>query len=48
MTVTHTGSTKKYSESWESIFSGKKGAKTPAAAKSAAKKKSARGKKAKR
>lgn len=45
MTVTHVGSTKKYSEGWQSIFSGKKAAQKPAA-KTTAKKKA--GKKAKR
>ncbi|HVA47450.1 MAG TPA: hypothetical protein VNH11_13860 [Pirellulales bacterium] len=40
MTVTHVGSTKKYAEGWQSIFSGQKGAKKPAA-KAAGKKKPA-------
>ncbi len=52
MTVTHVGSTKKYSTSWENIFQGKRGrsAAKPAAGKKTAKapKKSARAKAKKR
>lgn len=48
VTVTHTGSTKKYSEGWETIFSGRKGSSKSATPKSAPKKKAARAKKAKR
>ncbi|HWB13678.1 MAG TPA: hypothetical protein VG826_30915 [Pirellulales bacterium] len=48
MTVTHVGSTKKYSSGWETIFSGKKQAKKPAASKAAGKKKASPRKKAKR
>lgn len=47
MTVTHVGSTKKYSEGWQDIFSGKKVAKAKAA-KAAQKKKAPAKKKAKR
>lgn len=32
MTVTHVGSTKKYAEGWQTIFSGKKAAQKPAKA----------------
>jgi hypothetical protein len=46
MTVTHVGSTRKYSSNWDSIFGGSKrrtkGAATGAATKSAPKKKSAK------
>ena len=48
MTVTHVGSTKKYSAGWETIFSGKKGTKKPVAGKTVGKKKAATRKKAKR
>jgi hypothetical protein len=37
MTVTHVGSTKKYSASWENIFQGKSGKAKPAAEKATAK-----------
>lgn len=45
MTITNVGSTKRYSEGWDNIFSGKKGAKP---AKPAAKKKSPAKKRARR
>jgi hypothetical protein len=48
VTVTHVGSTKKYSETWETIFVGKTRAKTPPATKRAAKKKAPAKKRAKR
>jgi hypothetical protein len=48
VTVTHVGSTKKYSAGWENIFSGKKAAKQPATGNAAAKKKAAAAKKTKR
>jgi hypothetical protein len=48
VTVTHVGSTKKYSSGWEAIFSGKKPPKRPVAKQAAGKKKSAPRKKAKR
>lgn len=46
VTVTHVGSSKRYSEGWENVFSGKKSAKS--AAKPVAKKKAAPKKKGQR
>ncbi|HVX14521.1 MAG TPA: hypothetical protein VHC22_25260 [Pirellulales bacterium] len=48
MTVTHAGSTKKYSAGWDNIFSGTKGSKATTTKKVAAKKKSPTKKKSKR
>jgi hypothetical protein len=48
VTVTHVGSTKKYSAGWETIFSGKRGAKKATASQAAGKKQAASRKKAKK
>jgi hypothetical protein len=48
VTVTHVGSTKKYSAGWDTIFTGKKGTKKPVANKAAGKKKATPRKKVKR